>query len=271
MSTKFKKIAAAAAFGMLLAPAANALTLEISITNTAAGGLTLTPLYTAFHDGTFDTFDVGGTATPGLEALAEDGNFMPIAGERMASNPSAQGAVVTAPGGFAGAPVIENGETGTTRVTVDGSINQFFSFLSMILPSNDQFIGNDDPMAHQLFDNAGNFLGSRTFDVFGTDVYDAGTEQNTATGAPFIPGLDPTALDEGGTITAGAGVANFDGLTLANGQVFNASLADFAGSSTYQIASISVTAVPVPAALPLMGGALVLMGAVARRRKASKA
>jgi len=160
------------------AGAASAVSLKISITNNSGmGGLTLTPLYTAFHDGTFDTFDTGAAASAGIEALAEDGNFMPIRDARMMSHPSSQGAVITAPQGFAGAPLIEPGETGSVTVNVD-SANRFFSYLSMILPSNDQFIGNGDAMAHQIFDAAGNFLGNQTINVSGLNAYDAGTEVN---------------------------------------------------------------------------------------------
>jgi len=42
-----------------MAGAASAVSLKISVTNNSGmGGLTLTPLYTAFHDGTFDTFEL---------------------------------------------------------------------------------------------------------------------------------------------------------------------------------------------------------------------
>ena len=49
--------------------------LRISIRNTSdIGGTALTPLFSAFHDNSFDVYDLGGTASAGLEALAEDGN-----------------------------------------------------------------------------------------------------------------------------------------------------------------------------------------------------
>ena len=269
MSSKITRGLAVAALavgvGAAALPAA-ALTLKVSITNTGGGGLTLTPLLTAFHDGSFDTFDVGAAASAGLELIAEEGDPSGILGSAAAHGGVATG-VITAPGGFPGAPVIENGETGSIMVNVDGASQRFFSYLSMILPSNDQFIGNGDPMAHALFDAAGRFLGPQTIAVTGLNTYDAGTEANTATGAPFVPGLDPTAVVEGGTVTLAPGNANFDGIALANGQIFDSSLADYAGNGGYQIASISVTAVPVPAALPLLGGAVLMMGAVARRRR----
>ena len=270
MPATLKRLLAATALSLAVAPASQALTLQVSITNTGAGGLTLTPLFTAFHDGTYDTFDVGGTASAGLRTIAETGDPSVVSGEAAAHGGVTTG-VITAPQGFAGAPVIENGETGSIRVSVDGASQRYFSFLSMILPSNDQFIGNGDPMAYTLFDGAGNFLGPQTISVTGLNAYDSGTEVNTATGAPFVPGLDPTAVVEGGTVQLATGNANFDGLGLANGQTFNASLADYAGNGNYQIASISVTAVPVPAALPMLAGGLFLLGAAARRRRTATA
>lgn len=269
MTTMIRRGIAAAALGLGLAAVvvpAHALTLKVSITNTAAGGLTLTPLFAAFHNGSYDTFDTGSAASAGLQEIAETGSPAGVSAEAAAHGGVTTG-VITAPQGFAGAPVIENGETGSINVTVDGSSQRYFSYLSMILPSNDQFIGNGDPTAYQLFDNAGNFLGPQTISVTGLNAYDAGTEANTATGAPFVPGLDSTAVVEGGTVSLASGNANFNGLTLANGQVFDASAADYAGNGSYQLASISVTAVPIPAALPLLAGGLLVLGAVARRRR----
>lgn len=263
-----RKLAAASIAAIVLVGAqpALAVTLKISITNNSGpGGLTLTPLYTAFHDGTFDTFDVGSQASAGIEALAEDGNFTPIMQARQASHPNSQGAVVTAPQGFAGAPLIEPGETGSTFVDVNSS-NAFFSFLSMILPSNDQFIGNSDPTAHRLFDAAGNFLGTQTINVTGLNAYDAGTEVNNGLGSPFAQLGAGASVTENGVITQASGINNFAGVTLPNGQILDLNQIGFAGNGAFNIATITIAAVPVPAALPLMLGGLGLMGFVARRR-----
>ena len=245
---------------------ASAYSLQISVTNNSSvGGLTLTPVYGAFHDGTFDTFDVGSPASAGLEALAEDGNFMPIRDERLASHPTSNGAVVTAPQGFAGAPLIEPGETGTVTVNVDQA-NQFFSYLSMILPSNDQFIGNGDPTAHQIFDAAGNFLGTQTINVTGLNAYDSGTEVNNGLGSPFAQVGPGAATDEGGVVSQATGIDIYAGTLLPNGQTLSAGAIGFAGNGDFSIATIEIAAVPVPAALPMLLAGLGLMGFAARRR-----
>lgn len=246
---------------------AMAVTLQISVTNTTGvGGLTLTPLAAMLHDGTFDTFDTGSAASASLEALAEDGNVAPVLADLANAQSGSQSTVVTAPEGFAGAPLIEPGETGSVTINVDPATQSYFSFLSMILPSNDQFIGNGDPAAYQLFDAGGNFLGNQTINVTGQMAYDAGTEVNNGLGSPFAQLGAGAASDEGSVVTLASGIDNFAGLTLPNGQVLDAGAIGFAGNGAYNIASISIAAVPVPAALPMMLAGLGLMGFAARRR-----
>ena len=273
MQTKiFKVVAIAMAMSAgVIAPAA-AVTLKVSITNNSGvGGLVLTPLLSVFQNGTFDTFNVGSAASAGLEALAEDGNPAVISAALQAAQPNSQSAVITAPQGFAGAPLIEPGETGSTIVNVNGSINPFFSFLSMILPSNDQFIGNGDPTAYRLFDAAGNFLGPRTINVTGLNAYDAGTEVNNGLGSPFAQVGPGAASNQNGVVSQATGINNFAGLTLPNGQVLDLSKIGFAGNGNFDLATITITAVPVPAALPLMLLGFGTLGVVARRRKTSAA
>lgn len=270
--TFFKAVVVAVALGASAAIPAAAATLKISVTNNSGqGGLTLTPLLAMFHNGTFDTFTTGTKASAGLEALAEDGNTAPAAAALANAQASSQSAVVTAPQGFAGAPLIEPGETGSIIVDVDPTNQAFFSYLSMILPSNDQFIGNGDPTAHRLFDAAGNFLGTQTINVTGLNAYDSGTEVNNGLGSPFAQTGPGAAKDENGVVTLAGGINNFAGLTLPNGQVLDLNAIGFAGNGAFNIATIQIAAVPVPAALPLMLLGFGAMGFVARRKKAAMA
>lgn len=135
----------------LLAGAASAATVSVTIRNNQAeGGLYLTPLFVAFHNGSYDAFDAGGAASAGVTLIAEEGDV----GLEVA-NAQGQGAktgVITSPGGFAGAPVIDPGETATFQIDLDRLNDRFFTFLSMVIPSNDNFIGNDDPFAFEIFD-----------------------------------------------------------------------------------------------------------------------
>ncbi|MEM9057003.1 MAG: spondin domain-containing protein [Pseudomonadota bacterium] len=271
-----RTLAAGAATGTLLLASNAALALQVQVTvtnNSPVGGVYLTPVWAGFHDGSFDSFNVGEAAAPGLEAIAEDGNVGPISDVfdgTLTGDPVAgrvQGVVGSAP--------IAPGETQTQRFTIsdDGS-NTYFSYASMVLTSNDYFVGNGDPLAISIADILNGITNEVTF-VIGTpgNVYDAGTEVNDfafAAGNPFFPGLIPgqsgpnQGTDENGVVSVVTGDPFADFL---NQNGFDISALNFNDSSLYTngIATITISAVPVPAALPLMAGALGLLG-LARRR-----
>ncbi len=263
------KVGIAAAI-ICLAPMAHATTLSITVTNNQAdGGFAVTPLYTAFHDGSFDAFTVGEAASLGVETIAETGSAATVAAERLAIDPDSFGTVIASP---SGPPPIEAGESVTTEVTLDPNSSLFFTFLSMLLPSNDTFIGNDDPLAFQLFDAAGAFLGDRVIEVTGLDIYDAGTEVNGLLGSAFVAGQDITlGADEGGVVTAGQDLSVFAGATLATGATLgDAALLDFfSDPSAFSLLTIEITEVapvPLPAGAPLLAAALGLLGLRSRRK-----
>jgi hypothetical protein len=80
---------------------AQAVMIKVTVTNNAQiNGFTFTPLYTAFHNSSFDAFDVGSTASAGVEALAELGNASVLAGERLAADPNSVGGVIFPTGGM---------------------------------------------------------------------------------------------------------------------------------------------------------------------------
>ena len=166
-----------------------------------ANGTWLTPAWVAFQPGTFDVFDSGSAASTPLERLAEDGNTTPLSALY-----SGEEATMPADSGI---PQIAPGETATRTFVLDSSdpANRFFSYASMVIPSNDAFIGNDDPLAHRVFDNSGNFLGA-FITITGDQVRDAGTEvndelpENTAFFGQSTPN---TGVDEHGVVHAHPG------------------------------------------------------------------
>ena len=174
--------------------------LRISVKNTSAeGGTALTPFFAGFHDGSFDLYDRGAVASAGLEALAEDGNNAVAAAELVAADADAQSVNVVGDRG----PIVA-GERATAVLDVDGASNGFLDVGSMVLPSNDAFVGTGNSV--QLFDAYGRFLGARTLVFEGGDVLDAGTEVNTERDAAFINQTAPdTGLTEGGTVEAHPG------------------------------------------------------------------
>lgn len=268
LSTLRRGALAAVAAG--LAVPAGATTLDITVTNVApAGGFSITPLYGAFHDGTFDAFSVNAPASAGVELIAEDGLVGGLPAERLAQSPGSQAVTIGQPAN--GVPTIDPGETASVRVNVDGAENPFFTFLSMLVPTNDTFLGNDDPLAIALFDALGGFTGNRTLAITGADLFDAGTEVNDPLGTPAFV-LDPNALftpsvDENGTVQPATSQAAFAGVATPVG-ILDGALIDFAGDpAAFDVATIEIALVPLPpgALLGLAGlGALGLVR-IARR------
>ncbi len=267
---------AVTAVGATVAASAQATTLQITVTNNqAAGGLSITPLYTAFHDGNFDAFDLNGTATPGIELLAETGMPPLVAAERRAIDPDSQ--AIPGLASPSGPPPIQPGEqvSGLIDISTPGPL--FFTFLSMLLPSNDHFIGNDNPLAYQIFDADGNFTGDRTISVTGAQIYDAGTEANGVEGAAFIQGEDINVSPAGeGIIQQGIPLSEelfAAGVFLGTGDSLDPALIDFVSDpAAFDLLTIEISRVapvPLPASAPLLLGALGYLGWRHRRKRAS--
>ena len=203
-----------------------------------------TPLWFGLHDGSFDLFDVGSSASNTLELLAEVGDTNTLSSE-FAAAPGTPGDINGVVAGATGS--IAPGETGTGSFDVINPANyQYFSFASMVIPSNDTFIGNDNAMQYQIFDDNGNFLGNNgVFEIQVTNVYDAGTEINDTSvngGAAFIAGADGSmGADENGVVTA-ANLSDFQGVNTPSGLTINDTTLG-AGESFATIRIIEVPAV----------------------------
>lgn len=220
-----------------------------------ADGFFFTPVWVGFHDGSFDLFDAGSTASAGLELIAEEGDFSVLSNEFAGSG--TDGAVF-GPGGFGGAPVIDPGEV-TSALFDIGADDRYFSFASMVIPSNDAFFGNGDPLAHQLFDGNGIFNGPLTIDIIGGDIYDSGTEVNDGQGAAFSA-TGGTSTEEGGVVALHPGLENFLNTQTAAGTT----IGSIPGTNT-PFARITITqVVPEPTTAGLLAG---LAGCVLVRRR----
>lgn len=245
----------------LCQPQATAQNLKITVENLSPStGFFLTPVWYGLHDGSFDLFDIGGAATPGLELLAEDGGTGTLEAEFAA--PSRLQGVVANPAGFGGAPLIDTGETATAiQQTFNPSAYRYFSFASMVIPSNDAFIGNESGTAYELFDAAGNFNGELTIDIFGADIWDAGTEVNDTFGAAFS-GVGGVGTTEGGTVQSHLGLSNFEGTATPVGLIGSG----LAPGSATPVARITISQVPEPTTAVMGVIALVGMGLAGRKR-----
>ena len=201
-----------------VAQTASAAKIKVTIDNLAPpGGVYLTPVWVGFQNGSFDIYNGGLSSQPGLERLAEDGivdqissdfeqNFTyidnssgtPVSATVLATAQTAglpqtgtrvQGTLGTAPIGPGGTVSQE------FNVSTDGS-NNYFSYASMILSSNDYFVANALPTAHDISSLFSNPSEPISFNIgsadMGRPVNDAGTEVNnfnTSAGNDFFPGL----------------------------------------------------------------------------------
>lgn len=269
----------------VLAVPAGATTLRITVTNNQAApedglaGFALTPVYSAFHNGNFDSYDLGVDVSAGVERLAELGDTSLLPGERTAPGVS-PGSVATT---IANGRPIFGGETAVGEITITDFTNQrFFSFLSMVVPTNDTFIANGNPLAFDLFNDDGTFAGLRTIDITGLQVRDAGTEANDATasgGAAFSSiAVGTEGANTRGTtgVTDGfAGLSTFLGTPTIPGFTIDPDLGgpgffdNPENAALFSIATITieeVSAVPLPAGGVLLLSALGMAGFAARRR-----
>ena len=264
-----KTTATALAAATLFAVPVHAAAVDITVSNLqVAEGLFFTPFLAVFHAGDYDAFDPGASASPGVIDIAEEGA---VGVERArAEGLGFQTAVVTGPDGFGSQPmqppVIDPGESATIRIELDPGSEQYLTFLSMIIPSNDFFVGNADPRAYRLFDDAGAFVLSGPIEIAVGDVWDAGSEVNNGEGAAFS-GIDPAteanpSARENGVVTRAGSLDGLLGLARAPGSPVGT--VPTGGDTVF--ATVTVAAVPVPAGLPLLAGALGLMGWASRRR-----
>ena len=203
-------------------------------------GTALTPLWVGFHDGNFDTYDRGRSASVGFENLAEDGDTSVISAEFLNSGAGFIDGTITGDEG-ANPGIIDVGKTTTLTFTVDRSLasSRYFNYASMILPSNDAFIANGDPLAHEIFDEDGNFLGA-DFVVSGDRVLDEGTEVNDegSDSTAFFGQAEPnTGESENGVVQSHPGFEP-GGRILSSPDFANG---DFT-TEDYQVARITVTA-----------------------------
>lgn len=185
------------------------------------GGLYLTPFFVGLHDGGFDLASGGQSADrfAGLEALAEGGDTSGLTDRFNAEAVDGVSTTITSPGGFEGAPVFDPGESATAFLDVSHpGANRFFSFASMIIPSNDAFIGNLRARANPIFNRHGQFRGPVTIMVYGNRVWDAGTEVNNPQGGAAFSAEGGDSADENGRIRRLRELDAFIGSELPTGE-----------------------------------------------------
>jgi Spondin_N len=131
----------------------------------------------ATHDEDYRLFEAGGAATPGLEALAEDGELTPYDEEIQAAiDQGSAGAL------FQARPIDTMPGTTTFEITLDQR-HPLVSLVTMIAPSPDWFTGVADV---RLLEN-GAWVAEKTLDL---EAWDAGTDSGatfTSSDADTMP------------------------------------------------------------------------------------
>jgi hypothetical protein len=243
---------------LVAAASAQPVQVRITVQNMApANSISFAPLHVGFNGGAFDSFNAGQAAGAGITTIAEGGSGSAWFPAFTAADPAATlGTVLPNPAG----PLLP-GSTATAVFTVDPSINRYFTFGSMVVPSNDYFIGNDSPTAHALFDLAGN-LAITSISQFGRDIWDNGSETTDPLNAAFlVGGNNDLRTPQSGVVNANfTGLDAFNGLTTAAGYVFNRQFG--ADDEVYRI---TFEIVPAPGAAAALGLGSLL--ALRRRRR----
>lgn len=235
--------------GLLISATTQAAQVKVTVENLAPNmGNLLTPMWVGFHDGGFDIYNQNQPASAGLERLAEDGNTAPLSGEFLASGNGTVDGTIPGPSG-----VFLPGEMAMMLFQMDenAASSRFFSYASMVIPSNDAFIANGPPQSHEVFDAGGNFVGG-SFLVLGSEVLDAGTEVNDEIPANTAA-LGQMAPDTG--VPEGGNVMNHGGF-IPGGNILTAFPgADFTQPG-YQVARITLEQIPEPASWLLLSAGL---------------
>jgi len=262
---RFKKLILPIAIASSVSIQATEIKVKVEVL-TQSGGVFMTPLWVGFHDGSFDSYDTGAPASPGIERIAEDGDASELSALFQTSTSTGLDSVILNPEGFAGAPVFEPGSTSTEVFDLDETTQRYLSYANMVIPSNDAFVANGDPRAHQIFDESGEFVGPFTFTVYGSQVRDAGTEMNTETDAAFI---NQSAGNSGVTTTDNITVhpgfngsvgnpaatpVNILGGTVASGDVIDPVNGDFTNGH-YPIMKVTVSKNSTPVRIAIKNSA----------------
>lgn len=236
------------------------------------GGVGIAPLWVGFHNGSFDSFDAGYSASLGIERAAEDGNASQLSTIFAAT---ASGGVQ---GTLPGPPAFPGAVRSLTLSGVDlAGQNRYFSYAAMVVLSNDFFIGNDNANQFDLSALANG--GKVSFLVGGAgQVWDAGTEVNDfryslANGAFGIGGGQTAAnqgMDEHGVVhlVQGNPYTSFQSQDLVPAGYQWGNL-DFSNQGAFARIDIEVSAVPEPSSYAMMLAGLAFAGFVARRRTAA--
>ena len=247
------------ALGLLLAAGsaqAETVRLTVTVQNLApANGIAFAPLHVGFGAGSFDAFNLGAAATAPIISVAEGGAGGAWQAAFAAAEPDAVRGTI---GGL-----LLSGASAQMSFLVDSASQGFFTFASMVVPSNDFFIGNDDPREYALFD-ANGALQINQITLRANEIWDAGSEVFDPTAAAFVGDNGLRTAQNSVVAFNFAELAAFNGLLTGAGYNFQSGLG--ADSEVYRI-SFTAQPVPEPASIAMLLAGLGVVGASLKRRR----
>ena len=180
---------------LIAAPAPGA-DISITVTNDQpAGGFALAPVWFGVQNGSFNVFSQGSSASSQIATLAQFGNTAPLASLFAGNGPE-----TTLKSGGSLIQFLPGQSNSTTLNVSNPTVDRYLSYAGMVVPSNDFFQGNATPL--QIFNSNGSFVGPITIKVYGSNVWDSDTEQQSNSVAlTFIQGQTPgsgTQITNGG-------------------------------------------------------------------------
>lgn len=252
-------LAATAAIGFATAAGAANVNVTVKIENLApVDSLSYAPLHLGFNNGSFDAFNIGTVAGAGIVSVAEGGVGNVWQADFAAADPSATRGTI---GGL-----LQPGGMRSMSFLVDTTLNPYFSFAAMVVPSNDFFIGNDSPTEYKLFNNGGSQLQISSIILQAHELWDAGSEVYDPSAAAFVGNNGLRAAQNSVVAFNFAEFFGYNGLTTGAGYTFNSQLT--ANSDVYRI-SFTAAPVPEPETYALMMAGLLAVGMMVRRRRAA--
>ncbi|MBC8086147.1 MAG: spondin domain-containing protein [Phycisphaerae bacterium] len=234
----------------------------ITVNNLApTNSVSFAPLHFGFHNGSFDAFNNGVTPGAGIISVAEGGAGGQWQTDFATADPTATRGTI----GMALTP----GQSRSMSVLVNTGLNPFFTFASMVVPSNDFFIGNDNSQAFRLFDASGGLL-INSIGQSARQIWDAGSEQFSVAGAAFlVNGVNAVRTPQNGVVSFNfSELSGFNGEPTAAGYNFDSQLT--ADQAIYRIDFHSSTVVPEPATVVLLSAGLLALGVAARRKRQTR-
>lgn len=142
-----------------------------------------TPFFVlAFHQGEIDFYDherpVSGRLDELISVFRSGGSLQPLLGAwNLADAPAQFHGMSSSPQPHCCAfptPPPLTPQFQRASVAVDPRQHRFFSYAAYVAPSDDAFVGNEEPFEIELFNAEGRFAGPLYIDVFGSQVLDAG-------------------------------------------------------------------------------------------------